>query len=380
MNLKNDPFLEIANSIENQYTKDWQASNKKILGYYCTYIPEELLHAADILPYRIRATGNKSTELGDIIMVRFTCSFVRATLDLAMRGGFDFFDGLMICNSCDHSRRMFEIFNMKVFTREEYKKEALRFYISVPHILTKEGLRWYKQEIEGLKSELEEAYKVKISDSALEKSVTIFNENRNLLREIHKLRILESPKLNGAEALQISIANSSVPKEIANQELKRILNKLKESEGIKNNEKRIILVGSELDDLDFINLVESSGALIVSDTLCYGTRTFVDDIETSGNPLDEISKRAYYRISCPRMMDDHEARLKFLKEEIDAAKIDGVILQRIDNCDLHGCDNMLFEHDLKDLEIPALNIDREYVQTDTNRLRTRIEAFLEMIK
>jgi benzoyl-CoA reductase/2-hydroxyglutaryl-CoA dehydratase subunit BcrC/BadD/HgdB len=79
------------------------------------------------------------------------------------------------------------------------------------------------------------------------------------------------------------------------------------------------------------------------------------------------------------MMDDHLRRLEFLKAEIKKAKIEGVILQRINNCDLHGCDNMLFTHELKDLDIPVLNIDREFFQADTTRLQTRIEAFLEML-
>jgi len=79
------------------------------------------------------------------------------------------------------------------------------------------------------------------------------------------------------------------------------------------------------------------------------------------------------------MMDDHENRLKYLTDEIKNANIDGVILQRISGCDLHGCDNMLFSHELKDLEVPMLNLDREFYQADTTRLQTRIEAFLEMI-
>ncbi len=379
MNLVNDAFLEIANSIENKYIKFWQDSDKKVIGYYCTYIPEELIHAAGILPYRVRATGHDTTELGDILMVRFTCSFVRASLDLALRGGFDFFDGFLICNSCDHSRRMYELFDMKVFNREGFNKKVPRFYISVPHIISEEGFGWFKQEVEELKEELENAYGVKITDSNLKNSISVYNENRKLLREIHKIRILDNPKLTGADALQISVANTSVPKEVANQELKKILTKLKASEGIKNHKKRIMVVGSLIDDLNFINLIENTGGLVVSDFLCFGTRNFVDDVETNGNPLEKITKRTYFRMSCPRMMDDHENRLKFLKKEIDSAKIDGVILQRINNCDLHGCDNMLFEHDLKDLEIPAMNIDREYVQADLNRLQTRIEAFLEMI-
>ncbi len=380
MSLQNDPFLNISNSINNEYIKEWQASRKRVIGYYCTYIPEELLYAANLLPFRIRATGHEKTELGDILMVRFTCSFVRASLDLALRGGFDFLDGYLICNSCDHSRRMFEIFNMKVFNREGFKKKVPRFYFSVPHIISEEGFNWYWQEIVELKEELETAYNIDITDNSLENSIKVHNENRRLLREIHRLRILENPKLSGAEALQISVANSSVPKDITNQELHRINYKLKESEGIKDLRKRILLVGSIIDDLKFVNLIENSGALIVSDFLCFGTRNFLDDVQIGGNPLEQISKRVYQRISCPRMMDDHERRLKFLKDEIKTAKIDGVILQRINNCDLHGCDNMLFEHELKELEIPVLNIDREYVQADTTRLQTRIEAFLEMIK
>lgn len=381
MSLQNDPFLNVSNSIMNSYIKEWQNNNKKVVGYYCTYIPEELLYAAKLLPFRIRATGNNSTELGDIYMVRFTCSFVRASLDLALKGGFDFFDGYFICNSCDHTRRMYELFHQKVFNREGFKKKVPRFYISIPHIITKAGFEWFKQEIEELKEEIEKSYNIKeIIDEDLKGAIKTYNENRRLLREIHKLRIQDVPKLTGSQALQISVANSSIPKDIANQELERILNLLKDSEGIKTNTKRIMLVGSIIDDTSFTELIENSGALIVSDFSCFGTRNFVDDIDIGGDPLENISKRLYYRMSCPRMMDDHEKRLNFLKSEMKRAKVDGLILQRINNCDLHGCDNMLFEHELKDLDIPVFNIDREYFQADTIRLQTRIEAFLEMIK
>ena len=93
MSLQNDKFLNISNSISNSYLEN---TDKKIVGFYCTYIPEELLHAANLLPYRIRSTGNEDTDLGDVYMVRFTCSFVRMTLDLALKGGYDFLDGLII--------------------------------------------------------------------------------------------------------------------------------------------------------------------------------------------------------------------------------------------------------------------------------------------
>ncbi|MFX0026479.1 MAG: 2-hydroxyacyl-CoA dehydratase subunit D [Candidatus Hermodarchaeota archaeon] len=383
MSLENDPFLNISNSIINPYIEDWHKSNRKVVGYYCTYIPEELLHAAELFPFRIRSTGTKDTDLADIYMVRFTCSFVRATLDLALRGGYDFLDGFLVCNSCDHSRRMFELFNLKVFNRENFNKKVPQFYLALPHVITNEGFEWYKKEVEELKKELEKAYGIKeITNEMLLESIRLYNENRKLLRCIHELRIQEEPKLTGSEFLQINMANSSIPKEIANQELNRIIEVLKNRKPIDiSNKKRILLVGSIVDNIDFTQLIENSGALIVSDFLCFGTRYFNDDVQLVNreNLLENITKRLYYRISCPRMMDDHLRRLDFLKEEINRAKVDGVLLQRINNCDLHGCDNMLFTHELKELDVPVLNIDREFYQSDTTRLQTRIEAFIEMM-
>jgi len=382
VSLKNDQFLHISDSITNPYITEWLADGKKVLGYYCTYIPDELLYAANLLPYRIRATGNTETNLADVYMVRFTCSFVRATFDMALRGIYDFLDGLLICNSCDHSRRMFELFDLKVFGREDYPKPASQFYYSIPHVITDEGFEWYYTEIQELKTELEEKYNLEpITNQDLLETIKIYNKNRDLLREIHEMRVIDAPKITGSEALQISMSNNSVPKEVANRELERIINSLKESEGVKSNAKRIMLVGSEVDSTDFTGLIEDSGALIVSDFLCFGTRNFLDDVHLGfePDPLKSIVERVYYRMSCPRMMDDHERRLDFVKNEIKRANVDGVILQRINNCDLHGCDNMLYVHELKDLEIPVLNLDREFYQADTTRLQTRIEAFLEMI-
>ena len=381
--LDNDPFLAISNTITNPYIEEWKNNNKKVIGYYCTYLPEELFHAAGLLPFRIRATNHKEDDLADTYMVRFTCSFVRSTLDLALRGGYDFLDGLFISNCCDHARRMYEIFDLKVFSREEFKQKPPRFYTAVPHVITEEGFKWYKTEVDELKAELEESYSVTITNEALKNSISLYNENRRLLREIYKLRSLDIPKLSGSEFLQISMANSSVPIEIANQELKRIFEKLKNSE-VKNlkDKKRIMLVGSVVDNINYTNLIEESGSFIVTDLLCFGNRNILDDVDldSDGDPLEDISKRVYYRMSCPRMMDDHTRRLEYLKQQVKIAKVDGIILERINNCDLHGCDNMLFEYEFKDSGVPVFNMDRESYQTDISRLQTRIEAFLEMIK
>jgi benzoyl-CoA reductase/2-hydroxyglutaryl-CoA dehydratase subunit BcrC/BadD/HgdB len=204
MRLESDPFLSLANKIPNQHI---EGTDKKIAGYYCTYIPEELLEAAGMFPYRIRATDNTDTDKADTYMVRFTCSFVRSTLNLALDGEYDFLDGLFICNSCDHSRRMFEIYDMVVFKRDGFNKLVPRFYIALPHIISEEGFQWFYEEIRELKEKIEKAYDVEITDEDLRSSNALYNQNRHLLRKIFDLRMLDSPKLSGTEALQLSIAN-----------------------------------------------------------------------------------------------------------------------------------------------------------------------------
>jgi benzoyl-CoA reductase/2-hydroxyglutaryl-CoA dehydratase subunit BcrC/BadD/HgdB len=79
------------------------------------------------------------------------------------------------------------------------------------------------------------------------------------------------------------------------------------------------------------------------------------------------------------MMDAHPTRLDFVKDQIAKAKVDGVILQRIEFCDIHGTDNMLFSHELEKESIPILNIDREYLMSDVARFKTRVEAFIEQL-
>lgn len=383
MSLENDPFLKIADTILNPHIKRWKQQGKKIVGYYCTYIPEELIHAAGLLPFRIRSTGNEDTDLGDIYMVRFTCSFIRMTLDLALKGGFDFLDGLVMSNCCDHARRMFEVFNMKVFERDVFKEKPASFYVPIPHVITNEGLDYYCKQVKRLKKEIEQKFEInQINDDLLVKSIEIYNQNRKLLRNINELRKQQIPKLNGNQALKLAMANASVPKEVANKELERIFQMLKEFEGIKTENKRIMLLGSIMDNTGFIDIIENAGGLVVSDFLCFGTRTQADDVdlESNNDPLQAIVKRVYERISCPRMMDDHQRRLEFVNNEIKSGNIDGVILQRINNCDLHGCENMILEHELKeDLDVPVFNIDRENFQKDYTRLKTRLEAFLEML-
>jgi len=376
-------FLKCSESINNQYIEKAKTENKNVLGYYCTYVPEEILDAGNILGVRMRGIEAKSSAKADVIFSSFNCSFIKANLELILDGKYDFLDGIICLNSCDHARRMYDIFKRTIIGKVNgFKEDFPLFFLSIPHLITERGFNWLRDEYAKFKSDLEFTYQVVISDERLRESIRIFNENRSLLKELHKLRALDKPKLRGSEFIRVINANYSVSKTKANEELKVLIESLKDKDGISNHRARLLITGSVVEKPDLLEIIESEdvGGQVVSDMMCFGTRNFWDLIEEKGDPLTAITKRYYNKVSCPRMMNDHDRRLEFLKDRINEDKIDGIIANTIEFCDLNGCENMLYEHEFKALNIPILHIDTDYFMGDIQRYKTRIEAFIEQIE
>ena len=98
---------------ENPYIRDWKESGGRVFGYTCSYVPEEILYAegqpSRILPIRLGAQGTTTTDDADIHMHKFLCSYCRCVMQLALTGEYDFLDGVVLTNGCEHMRRTFEI-------------------------------------------------------------------------------------------------------------------------------------------------------------------------------------------------------------------------------------------------------------------------------
>ena len=158
------------------------------------------------------------------------------------------------------------------------------------------------------------------------------------------------------------------------------MNELEKSEERITGKKRLLWAGSVNDDVDLVKLIEEAGAVVVADTLCFGSRSYTNLIEEDGDPLVAICRRYLTHSFCPRMFGYYKERVGFLKEKAEKAKVDGVILQNIRFCDLHGSENSLFERDLEAVGIPCMKMEREYGPlVETGRIKMRIDAFLERI-
>ncbi len=370
-----EELTEIATNLESQALKAWKAEGKKVVGYLCSYIPEEILYAADILPYRVRASGCTDTGTADVYFSSLNCSFSRSCLQFLLDGHYDFLDGVAFTNSCDHTRRIIDI------VREaEPTKFPFLHLISCPRKITEESIGMFKKGITAFKKEIEDCFNVEITDEKLEDAIEVYNESRRLLKKLYELRKSDNPPLTGRENLNVILASSVIPKDQFNTLLKQLLAELNERKGISNYKARFLITGSGgCDSPDYYDLIEDLGGLVVTDTLCIGSRTFWHPVEIEDDLLGSIARAYLKRPSCPLMVDGVVERSRFIKEMCESFNVDGVIYHTMRYCDLWGGSVFDIRKNLKNSDIPILELEREYMFGGAGQLRTRVQAFLERI-
>ena len=364
---------ELSKQISNPYIDNWQNQGNKTIGYFCSYIPEEIILAAGMLPYRVRATGSTETTMGDAYMGAFNCSFIRHCLDQALRGSYNFLDGVVMLNGCDHVRRLWDTWRRKVDT-------PFCYFLQVPHLISDLTFAWYKEELIRFKESIEEHFQVKITDQRLREAIKTCNETRTLLGTLYQLRKKESPPITGTEALNVIIPSTAMPKDQFNGLLKRLLTEIKGRNSQAQYRARLMVVAIILDDPSLTQIVEETGGLVVADFSCIGPRHMWDLVDETIDPMEAIAKRYLGQISCPRMMGDHQRRSQFIRNMVDEYKVDGIIFERIKFCDLWGVENYMLRVDAKEADIPTLVLEREFQLVGLGQFKTRVQAFLEMLE
>ena len=364
--------LGMETEIYNDYVRDWKDKGGKVLGYSCVATPVELIEAAGILPYRIKALGNSDTELADGEMSLFNCSFCRACLQLGLDGTYDFLDGVIETNGCDHLRAMFENW-------QHNKNLDFFHYLKVPHFFRDDSLAYYEGELELLRKHISEYFSTEITDEALEGAMKVREEVRAKWRELCSLREREEPPISGSEVISLIVTGSSMRSQDYLQLLSRLIDERKDAPG-KKPQVRLMLCGPATDEVDWFEEIEHLGGMMVADTLCFGARAFNKTTKVEGSPIHRLAVNYLDNLICPRMYTEYPKRKEFMMETAKRAAIDGAIVLYNKFCDLHGVDAVLIRRDLEEIGIPVLILEKEYsAAADLGRVKTRVQAFMERI-
>jgi bzd-type benzoyl-CoA reductase N subunit len=370
-----DELTQLAGGVSNRYLEEWKAKGNRVLGFLCSHVPEEIVFAAGILPYRLKAPSCSETTSADVYMGHVNCTLVRSCLEFIYNGTFEFLDGFVFTSSCDHTRRLYDVIR-------ETADYPFTHLISVSHKGKGDAIaRWYRDEFNQLRQALEKTFAVQVSDDDLREAIEIYNESRTLLSQLYETRKREHPPLTGAEALNVVLAACAMPRDQHNRLLKKLLQELDQRQGVSGHRARLMIAGSGgSDDPDYYDVIEDAGGLIVADTLCFGGRYFWEPTQIGDDLTLNLAQAYLSRPSCANTTDQVADRFDFIKQMAGEYDVDGVIFQRIRYCDLWGGQLLYITDQMKKSKIPLLSLEREYKLGAVGQLRTRVQAFLESIE
>lgn len=378
-------FERLLEDANNDLIRQAQESGKICVAYTCENVPEPLLNLAGTFSARLRAPRTGSMEMGTYYMTSFLCEYSRALLERAIEGGFNFANCIITPDGCTMMNRCVE--NMELLKTNE-KEKFFYEYMEVPMKADDNGLNLYVLQCKNhILKPLRERYGIDVSDAAIRKAVQEHNRVCELIRAIGEFRKGDIPRITGYEYHIITMVTYAAPKYLLIDKLEETLEELKTRQPDAKSpfRARVVLVGSEVDDVDVVRLIEESGAYVCADRFCYGSFPGRDPIVLTEDEdaLTQICRQYLYRGQCPRMMNQAkiQERRRYVASLAEEYQADGIIYEQMKFCDPWAYEKMVGSHVLReDYGYPVLAVDRPYAIGVSGQMRTRVQAFVESIE
>ena len=354
---------------------------KKVFGYFCAYVPVEILTAAGLVPYRITGNVNEPISKADAYVETIMCPFVRNCFDKAVRGEYSFLDGFIVPHSCDNVVKIYDIWKYNL-------KPAYSYFLNVPHTTSKPSMEFFKAELGTFKKSIEGFIGREISAGELNDASKLHNEQRSLIRDLYELRKQDPPLISGTEVMKTMVTISKVPVHDGNDLLKSVIGDIKGRNSSPFAKlPRLMVYGPEIDDVPFIEMIEETGANVVIDDICLGTKSHWWDMEITPDPLDGIAEAYLDKINCSRTYrqrwgtrdEDLDSRFGYLRKFAQDYQVNGVFLYIIKYCDNYEFDAIDVKDYLEKAGFPGLVVEGDYTAMSIDWLKTRVQAFLEMV-
>ncbi len=378
-------FEKLLEDANNELIEQAKSEGKKCIASVCENIPEPLLNLPGAFSTRLRAPRTGSMEMATYYMTSFLCEYSRALLERAIEGGYNFTDCIIAPDGCTMMNRAVE--NMELLKTMD-KPDFFYEFMEIPQKNDDNALDLYVLQCQNhILKPLSETFGIDTSEAAIRKAVEEHNEVCRLIREIGEFRKELNPRITGYEFHIITLVTYVCPKYLLIDKLKETLEELKTREPDADNKyrARVVYVGSEVDDVDCIKLVEESGAYVCADRFCYGSFPGRDEIILNDDEdvVRQICRQYQDRAQCPRYWNmkkftDRKAYVDQLAKDYHA---DGIIYEQIKFCDPWAYERMTGTAMLRDdYGYPVLAVDRPYQIGNSGQMRTRVQAFVESIE
>ena len=367
-----------------EWAESWKEANqKKVVGVAPMHLPEELIHAAGVLPIIIQESDEPVDE-GYAYIFPYFCGFVRNVIDMATKGKYDFLDGLIFSDMCIQTKSTHAIlYSSKLHRNLQVKYVKL---VQPPlNLMQPWAAEDTMDEFRRLRTELAQTFAENhIDDESIRQSIIIYNKNRGLLQKLYQLR-RENPGLLAAKDMQsVVIASLVMPKEEHSVLLEGLISQLAESRPDTRVGVRLYLSGHLCHRVnpEILSFIEDLGGIIVDDDLYTGARYFgTEDANVDGDPMEALVRR-YMSITvpCPTRYHDFSKWDEYILQRARSSRSEGVIILQPKFCEPQMFSYPYQKATLAAGGMPHILIETEHEAISMEALRNKVQAFLEILR
>ena len=351
---------------------------RKRAGYFCAYTPPEILNAAGLRHSRLFKAGSPEiVSKGEHYTQSVFCDFSKSCIgSFESEGGDPFYkavDRLYAFHTCASMKRATEVIERFVPTR----------LLNLPRLRGEEASRaYFAEEIRTFRDDVAEFVGHEVSEPEIREQIVLYNKLRRQIQKISELRKRSNPPLTGRDFLEVVRGFYYLEPEKALEEFGKLYRQLAAKRSKRGRPLRLLIVGSEMGDGDrrLVEVIEAeSGARIVAEDHCTGLRPFTHVLPERGDPFRALADGYLDQAPCARMkplQDSVDATLKMARDY----DVEGVVYVYLKFCACYGVTKLAFIERLQEAGFPVLEISSDYSQSDTGQIRTRVEAFVEVLQ
>jgi len=359
-----------------------QKKGGKVFGTFCVYVPDEIIFAAGGIATGLCGGSQFWVPAGEAVLPANTCPLIKASVGARLDRTCPFFriaDVYVGETTCDGKKKAWEIL-----------AEDVPFHvINVPQMKRPQDLEAWINEVKGFVSVIEGYTGNKVTGERLHEAIVMLNNKRRALARLYETRKANPVPISGKDALLVTeIAFYDDPSrftEMTNQLCRELEDRIEKRVGVRPEDApRIMITGTPMaiPNWKLHHLVESAGAVVVVEESCTGTRYFEHLVDEGPRDLDgeirAIAER-YLKTNCA-CFTPNPGRIQDILRLAEEFKVDGVVDYSLQFCGLYTTESFLVRQEVEARGIPFLHLETDYSELDYEQLRTRVEAFLEMLR
>lgn len=354
----------------DEVARAWkQRTGRPVVGTFCSYVPEELIVAAGALPFRVVNVPGEFSQ-ADRCLQAYACCLARGALQLGMTDQADFLDGVVFSNTCDTMQCLADIWPANV---ERGFAETFMVPVQLDGPASRE---FVIAEIRRLMERLAGHLGHTIEPDALTEAIQACRAGRQALEQLQGAQRAETPQLSPSDYYAAFMARWSMPPTEYVQTIAAVLD---DPDPPAASGPRIAVIGGPMYASTLPDVLTELGASWVADDLCTGGRSTWQAPTTADDPVETIADRLLTRPICPtKYKTDHDPG-PVAVETVRTAAADGVIMYRLKFCEPHAFDAPRVQQAFDEAGIPNILIEVESPSSGGGQLRTRLQAFIEML-